>query len=404
MKLTFNPRHRNRSNLTVISWNANGIRSRIEEFRSFIADWNPDIVNLQETHLQTCHNFIFPDYNIYRNDRTFRGGCTAIMIKRSIPHHQIVLNNNSLETTAIKLTRQDDESVTIVSAYRPPRKPLPEQDLHRIFRSQGYVLVAGDLNAKHVSWSPLTQQNVPGTTIRRFCDNTGYALVASSEPTRFHWNCRNTTIDIAICKGMTVSECTSIPELSSDHNPVLFEATPDDDSLYKLVKSVSKNKTFHVPPLVGPMGLHYSPEDKVDLFADSLESSFQEKPEPYDDDFIDHVEEKVDRFFHRNSRRHTAPLTSPQEIMDIILQLPNKKAPGKDGIKNIALKALPLNAITNITKIINSCLFNLITFHRSGSMHSSRSYQNQERIKDLQKIIAPSALSAPLEKFLENPS
>ncbi|GFV96421.1 probable RNA-directed DNA polymerase from transposon X-element [Trichonephila clavipes] len=53
---------------------------------------------------------------------------------------------------------------------------------------------------------------------------------------------------------------------------------------------------------------------------------------------------------------YTAPLTSPQEIMDIILQLNNKKAPGKDGIKNIALKALPLNAITNITKIFNSCL------------------------------------------------
>ncbi|GFY47444.1 putative RNA-directed DNA polymerase from transposon BS [Trichonephila inaurata madagascariensis] len=40
------------------------------------------------------------------------------------------------------------------------------------------------------------------------------------------------------------------------------------------------------------MGLHYRTEDKVDLFADSLESSFQENPEPYDDDFIDHVEER----------------------------------------------------------------------------------------------------------------
>ncbi|GFU19924.1 nucleic-acid-binding protein from transposon X-element [Trichonephila clavipes] len=218
----------NRSNLTVISWNANGIRSRIEEFRSFIADWNPDIINLQETHLQPCHNFTFPDYSIYRTDRTFRGGGTAIMVKRSIPHHQIVINNNSLETTAIKLTRQDDDPITIISAYRPPRKPLPEQDLHRIFRSQGYVLVAGDLNAKHVSWSPLTQQNVPGTTIRRFCDNSGYAVVAPTEPTRFHRNCRNTTIDIAICKGMTVTECTSILELSSDHNPVLFEVSLDN--------------------------------------------------------------------------------------------------------------------------------------------------------------------------------
>ncbi|GFY73980.1 RNA-directed DNA polymerase from mobile element jockey [Trichonephila inaurata madagascariensis] len=105
------------------------------------------------------------------------------------------------------------------------------------------------------------------------------------------------------------------------------------------------------------MGLHYSTEEKVDLFADSLESSFQENSEPFDDDFIDHVEERVDNFLHRNSRHHTtAPLTSPQEIMEIILQLPNRKAPGKDGIKNIALKALALNAITNITKIFNSCL------------------------------------------------
>ncbi|GFV93342.1 RNA-directed DNA polymerase from mobile element jockey [Trichonephila clavipes] len=42
--------------------------------------------------------------------------------------------------------------------------------------------------------------------------------------------------------------------------------------------------------------------------------------------------------------------------MDIIEQLPNKKAPGKDGTKNITLKALPLNASTTITKIFNSSL------------------------------------------------
>ncbi|GFY72281.1 hypothetical protein TNIN_65391 [Trichonephila inaurata madagascariensis] len=34
----------------------NGIRSKIEDFRSFTADWNPDIVNFQQTHLQPCHN------------------------------------------------------------------------------------------------------------------------------------------------------------------------------------------------------------------------------------------------------------------------------------------------------------------------------------------------------------
>ncbi|GFV52561.1 putative RNA-directed DNA polymerase from transposon X-element [Trichonephila clavipes] len=132
------------------------------------------------------------------------------------------------ETTAIQLIRQNDHPITIVSAYRPPRKPISEQDLHRIFRNQGYVLVAGDLNAKNVSWSPHTQQNVAGNLIRRFCDSTGYSLAAPPEPTYFHRNTRSTTIDIAICKGMTVTDCSSIPELSSDHNPVLFEVSLDN--------------------------------------------------------------------------------------------------------------------------------------------------------------------------------
>ncbi|GFV93341.1 hypothetical protein TNCV_3685641 [Trichonephila clavipes] len=39
------------------------------------------------------------------------------------------------------------------------------------------------------------------------------------------------------------------------------------------------------------------------------ESSFQENPEPYDDNFIDHVEERVDNFLNRSSGRHTTPLT-----------------------------------------------------------------------------------------------
>ncbi|GFY40642.1 RNA-directed DNA polymerase from mobile element jockey [Trichonephila inaurata madagascariensis] len=366
------------------------------------------------------------------------------MIKSSIPHHQVIINNNSFENTAIKLNRQGDPPITIVSAYRSPRKPMTAEDLHQMFRNQGHVLVAGDLNAKHASWSPLTQQNTPGNIIRRFCDNTGYSLIAPSEPTFIRQNYNSTTIDIAICKGMTVTDCSSISELSSDHNPVLFEvsldnftspalntysfpnwykfqdlltntlpgnpkisnpsdienaiknfndcynsalshsstfksiskpllsiplfirdkikaknrirkawqitknpllktqlnqmqkaikkdlnnhknniwnellteASPDDDSLFKLVKTIKKNKTFNVPPIIGPMGLLYSTEDKVDLFADSLESSFQVNPEPSDADFVDHVEEKVSNFLSRNSRRHTAPLTSPQESAD----------------------------------------------------------------------------------------
>ncbi|GFS61317.1 hypothetical protein TNIN_427741 [Trichonephila inaurata madagascariensis] len=188
------------------------------------------------------------------------------MIKRSIPHHQIIINNNSFENTAIKLNRQNDPPVTIVSAYHPPRKPIVVEDLHQIFRNQGHVLVAGDLNAKQASWSPLTQQNTPGNIIRRFCDSTGYYLNAPSEPTCFRRSYRSTTIDIAICKGMTVTDCSSISELSSDHNLVLLREAP-----------------------------------------------FQENPEPCDDDAFDHVKEESTTPQPQFQTPHRT-LTSPQKL------------------------------------------------------------------------------------------
>ncbi|GFT99333.1 putative RNA-directed DNA polymerase from transposon X-element [Trichonephila clavipes] len=137
-----------------MSWNANGIRTRVDEFREFISEWNPEVINLQKTHLQPCHHLAFPNYNIYRTDRTCRGGGTAILIKRSIPHHEIVIKNLSFETTAIKIERTNLQPITVISAYRSPRKPILVHDLHQLFRNQDYVLVAGDLNAKHASWSP----------------------------------------------------------------------------------------------------------------------------------------------------------------------------------------------------------------------------------------------------------
>ncbi|GFU01180.1 hypothetical protein TNCV_5108721 [Trichonephila clavipes] len=84
-----------------------------------------------------CHHLAFPNYNIYRTDRTCRGGGTAILIKRSIPHHEIVINNPSFETTAIKIERTNLQPITVISAYRSPRKPILIQDLHQLFQEPG---------------------------------------------------------------------------------------------------------------------------------------------------------------------------------------------------------------------------------------------------------------------------
>ncbi|GFU30101.1 RNA-directed DNA polymerase from mobile element jockey [Trichonephila clavipes] len=117
----------------------------------------------------------------------------------------------------------------------------------------------------------------------------------------------------------------------------------------------SEEETCYLPPLLGFQGLVYGTREKADLFVDTLEDSFQENITPYDDDHIDKVDRTVRRFL-RNNIPNYPPLTSPQEICEIIKKLKNKKAPGQDQIRNIALKSLPINAITHLTKIINRCV------------------------------------------------
>ncbi|GFW24045.1 hypothetical protein TNCV_4950891 [Trichonephila clavipes] len=147
------PVNRNNSNLTLVSWNANGIRTRVDEFREFISEWNQTSLTFKK---HTSNPVITLPFLT-----TISTGLTApavaaelqFLIKRSIPHHEIVINNPSFETTAIKIERTNLQPITVISAYRSPRKPILIQDLHQLFRNQDYVLVAGDLNAKHASWS-----------------------------------------------------------------------------------------------------------------------------------------------------------------------------------------------------------------------------------------------------------
>ncbi|GFR14704.1 hypothetical protein TNCT_232561 [Trichonephila clavata] len=51
----------------------------------------------------------------------------------------------------------------------------------------------------------------------------GISINAPTEPTRFDAHGVNTTLDIAVAKGLHPITSTSISELTSDHNPVNFD-------------------------------------------------------------------------------------------------------------------------------------------------------------------------------------
>ncbi|GFU53905.1 putative RNA-directed DNA polymerase from transposon X-element [Trichonephila clavipes] len=157
----------------------------------------------------------------YRNDRLTHRGCgAAIIIKRTIAHHSIDIHTTSLQNTSIVI--EGSQKITICCIYRPPKSP-PQAlvpDLLRILGNRTKCFIVGDLNARHITWSPHSK-NKCGTLLKKFIGNCGFLLSYSSQPSTVptRANVRPATIDFGISCGLDDILVETHSELSSDHNP-----------------------------------------------------------------------------------------------------------------------------------------------------------------------------------------
>ena len=108
---------------------------------------------LSETLLKPDQAFRLANYVCHRTDRPTTGGGTAILVRRGIVHHSVPVRGlTHLEATALQVTLAG-RPVKILAAYLSPSRPLIGADLTAYFGGGLPVLLAGDLNAKHVDWN-----------------------------------------------------------------------------------------------------------------------------------------------------------------------------------------------------------------------------------------------------------
>jgi exonuclease III len=139
--------------LRVACWNADGIRGRKMELDHFLGKHRVDICLLTETHLRSGQVFLLANYVCHHTDRPTEGGGTAILVRRGIDHYAITVPGlTQLEATAIHVMLASGP-VKILAAYLSPSRPLIEADLSSCLSGGLPVLMAGDLNAKHVDWN-----------------------------------------------------------------------------------------------------------------------------------------------------------------------------------------------------------------------------------------------------------
>ncbi|GIY30973.1 RNA-directed DNA polymerase from mobile element jockey [Caerostris darwini] len=213
--------------LNITFWNANGIKKRKIELHDFIINHSPDLLLIQETHLQPQDNFFLPNFHGYRNDRinplqSKAAGGTAIFIKNHLPYHHVPTPPlQHIEASIISLNLPNLDPIIIASIYVPVNSDphLFTIDLEAIMQLGANVIMCGDYNAHHMQWK-CNNNNARGLQLLNFAIKTDLDIIAPNSPTRYGHN-STSTIDLAVIKNFLFPyQISSIAELSSDHNPV----------------------------------------------------------------------------------------------------------------------------------------------------------------------------------------
>ncbi len=215
-----------------MSWNADGLRNRVDELREFVNDNPVDLIMIQELKCVLFRGIKIPNYNLIATPRKdnagndMRYGGTAIYVKRNLKYcHIPSLPLSSIDNTIIKLSLPSYSTpIYFVCTYvRATLSANLIPDLDNLFSLGDNVVLAGDLNAHHATWNPPSYNfNCHiGIKINNYCNNNLIDIAAPSSPTRFGTNCLASTIDLALLKNINLPYNIEVFDaLSSDHLPI----------------------------------------------------------------------------------------------------------------------------------------------------------------------------------------
>ncbi|CAH2092496.1 unnamed protein product [Euphydryas editha] len=226
--------------LSLVTFNANGLVRQIDLVREFLREHPVDVMLVQETFLKPSNRDPkAPNYHLIRNDRVPARGGTAIYYKRSL--HCILLDPPALskiEASMCRVSLTGHQPITLASVYLSPSKQILESDIRSLLSTGSAVILAGDLNSKHVRWNS-RHTNRRGRELDRLTSlpSLNFDIIAPQAPTRFPVRNSNhipDTLGIATLKDVTLQLRTieTLSELDSDHRPVLIQLGPQTDLLH----------------------------------------------------------------------------------------------------------------------------------------------------------------------------
>lgn len=234
-----------RSHLTIVSWNAEGLRSKIPELQRWLPTIGADVVAVQEGQFPKAVPRL-PGYQppvVVRRARgriagaaTVKGGDVAVYVKGGL--HFVPLTGRHLaaaddttEVCGVQLLRGNTRT-TIINLYRPPIRATEEDDREDHFDpsllpSDDETIIVGDVNAHHPSWdAACAVADGVGDRIADWMETVEWLPLNSGEATFASYRTGGQSApDLATCGAALARRARWVlgPDLGSDHLPMVIE-------------------------------------------------------------------------------------------------------------------------------------------------------------------------------------
>ncbi|GBM85612.1 hypothetical protein AVEN_24275-1, partial [Araneus ventricosus] len=169
-----------------------------------------------------------------------------------------------------------------------------------------HCIFGGDFNAHNKAWGS-TQTSIRGNRLKQFANAAGLDIIAPPSPTRYGHNSA-TIIDLALIKNFLYPyDITSIPEMSSDHNPIILNfyfhiSTPKNNKTFKTnwnnyQRELCNSTTIPFPKINNTLDI----DNQIEKLTNDITTAFQNNSKEIPPKTI-HINSELKNIYHNRNR------------------------------------------------------------------------------------------------------
>ncbi|XP_055594461.1 uncharacterized protein LOC129745417 isoform X1 [Uranotaenia lowii] len=274
--------------LNIIQNNIQSIRplEKREELYACMKKNDVDIAILQEIWLKRSENFQMKDFELISKCREEGYGGVGVLVRQGL-NYQVLKTPEifpiEMVGITIKLNKGNLKIMNVISIYLPPGGSLNTElksKFERLFsfleNLTGEIVVGADLNAHHVSWSPMFDNCARGNLIYQLVIESKLIMMNDGAATKLTpIGGRDSAIDLSLATAGIAQQCNwAVKEESfeSPHFVIAMEIGGAFPIASGKRKKINQQKVVDSINSIRPQYI-YNPDEMVGIFEEAVEKA-----------------------------------------------------------------------------------------------------------------------------------